>query len=48
MTDRVVYISMCIVGVDAQIAMDLKGHFVTLSLSQFGCHVVQKVSIELV
>lgn len=37
-------INQSVVGVDPQIASGLKGHFVVLSLSQFGCHVVQKVS----
>ncbi|UZJ57212.1 hypothetical protein CBS101457_006532 [Exobasidium rhododendri] len=34
------------VGVDLQVAWKLKGHFVSLSLSQFGCHVVQRVLDE--
>lgn len=31
---------------DPRVAQELKGHFVALSLSQFGCHVVQRVSQE--
>ncbi|SPO39640.1 uncharacterized protein PSFLO_05121 [Pseudozyma flocculosa] len=30
-------------GVDADLAWSLKGHFVELAMSQFGCHVVQRV-----
>ena len=35
--------SVCLVGVDPKLAWTLQGHFVSLSLSQFGCHVVQRV-----
>ena len=34
------------IGVDPSLARDLRGKFVDLSLSQFGCHVVQRVLDE--
>lgn len=34
------------IGVDGRLAWELKGHFARLALSQYGCHVVQRVLDE--
>lgn len=34
------------IGVDTRLALSLKGHFIHLALSQFGCHVVQRLLDE--
>lgn len=34
------------IGVDRELAWDLRGNFVRLALSQYGCHVVQRALLE--